>query len=58
VEYKTEMERKSFEAIKNPSGPSERLKEMARKFGFVPRNEKSNQRLLMLVTMRNADLVE
>ena len=33
AEYKTEMERKFFEAIKNPPPPSERLKEMVRKFG-------------------------
>jgi hypothetical protein len=33
VEYETEVERRFFEAIKNPPAPSERLKEMVRKFG-------------------------
>jgi hypothetical protein len=33
AEYRTDMERRFFEAIKNPPEPSERFKEMVRRFG-------------------------
>jgi hypothetical protein len=33
--YRTEEERKFFEAIRNPPEPTEELKEMVREFGAV-----------------------
>ena len=36
-EYRSDEERKFFEAIKNPPPPTEDLKEIVREFGFVIR---------------------
>jgi hypothetical protein len=39
IQYRTEEERKFFEAIKNPPAPTEELKEIVREFGFVIRKD-------------------
>ena len=38
-EYRTEEERRFFEAIKNPPAPTEELKDIVRDFGFVIRED-------------------
>ncbi len=39
TQYRTEEERKFFEAIKNPPAPTEELKDIVREFGFVIRKD-------------------
>jgi len=39
AEYRTDEERKFFEAVKNPPAPTQDLKDMVREFGFVVRKD-------------------
>jgi hypothetical protein len=38
-EYRSDEERRFFEAIKNPPHPTEELKEIVREFGFAIRKD-------------------
>lgn len=38
-QYRTEEERRFFEAIKNPPAPTQELRDIVREFGFVLRKD-------------------